>query len=332
MKFNPDELSDVILNKTSSKNVDYNSFLAEGIFYNNMIDRGSEQSILLEHGKEYNLNRYGFRSPPFIENVDFLFSGCSITYGVGLEQKDLWHERLVSKLGGSHASIAFPGDSVSGQVLKIFSYIQNFGNPKNIICLFPNFDRFLMYNNKKLLASDVFFRYYSKSVYKDMVDKEEDSIKTMVYLSELFKGPSDPNDSIEKSNYFKTPLSSNQVITQEISYMYSAQMINMLSQYCKMAGIQLIWSTWDNPSAKLIEHLKNNLYFNEYTDVSKENWNKDFKTETDIPQNNCHLEFKNHPDFHFASDRHMGLKHAHYGMHRQLHYFDNFLNKFKEIN
>lgn len=330
MQFNPNELADVILNKTSSKNIDYNSFLAEGIFYNNMITQESEWSTFMKDGKEWNLNGYGFRSPQFKKNVDFLFAGCSITQGVGLDQEYLWHEQFISKIGGSYASVAFSGDSISGQILKIFSYIKKFGNPKNIICLFPNFDRFLMYNNKNLLASNIFFRDYKENIYNDMVLKEKNITKAMNYFYQLFKTSSDINDSSGRPSYFKTPLSSNDVITQELSHMYSAQMINMLSQYCDTAGIKFMWSTWDEPSAELIKYLKNDLYFKEYVDMDLMKWSKNFKIEIDEFEIDCHTDFKNHPDFNFASDRDKGIEHSHHGIHRHMHYAENFLNKFKE--
>jgi uncharacterized protein YqgQ len=263
--------------------------------------------------------------------VDFLFSGCSVTYGTGLSQDDLWHEMLVKELGGEYASVAFAGDSIPSQVLKIFAYIKEFGNPKNIICLFPNFDRFLIYNNKNLLASRIFFRYYHDEEYNEMTSGNKTELESKAYLSDLFKSSADIYDTNGNTSYFKTPLPANDVITQEISHMYSAQFINMLSQYCAISGIKFIWGTWDFPSNLIIQKVKNNLYFSENIDIDLSNLHRDFNAKTDFdPTHNCHLKYQDHPEFHFASDRSIGVEHSHHGVHRQLHYFEAFLNKINE--
>jgi hypothetical protein len=331
MQFNPSELSDVIISESSSKSIQYNKFLEEGLFYNNNILKSESRGIIHQDGKEFSLNKYGFRSPDFKSNIDFLFSGCSITYGVGLSEEDLWHRLLVSELGGEYASVAFAGDSISGQVLKIFAYIKEFGKPKNIVCLFPNFDRFFMYNNKNLLASASFLRNYNPDKYEVMNSKYVSEIQSKEYLSNLFRTSADIYDTDGEIKYFKAPLVANQVITQEISHMYSAQFINMLSQYCEAAGIKFIWGTWDIPSNSIIKKVKNNSYFTEHVDLDLVDFERNFKDKTDLaPPLNCHKEYMNHPEFHFASDVSKGIEHAHYGLHRHLHFFEKFLKRIKE--
>jgi len=333
MQFTPNELADVIINKTSSEDIEYHDVLPKAIFYNDFVDYGLSTSTF-KNEKEISLNRFGFRSPEFKNGIDFLFSGCSVTYGVGLNEEDLWHSMLARELDIKYASVAYPGDSVASQVLKIFAYIKEFGSPKNIVCLFPNFDRFLMFNNKNLLASNQFFRYYQDEHWVNMMcgDAKEDDKNA--YLYNLLRASSDIHDTHGRPKYFKVPLISNDVITQEISHMYSAQMINMLSQYCQLANINLIWSTWDSPSARLINEVKNELYFKEYVDMGIDHWDRNFEKVTDLYTLNqgdihCHYDQANHAEFHFASDRIHGIGHAHYGFHRHLHFFDTFLNEIK---
>jgi hypothetical protein len=107
--------------------------------------------------------------------------------------------------------------------------------------------------------------------------------------------------------------------------------INMLSQYCAISGIKFIWGTWDLPSNLIIQKVKNNLYFSENIDMNLSNLNRDFNAKVDFdPTLNCHIEYKDHPEFHFASDVSKGIEHSHYGLHRHLHFFEKFLNKIRE--
>jgi len=338
MQFHPNELSESIVNKKSTVNIQYNDFLVDSIFYNNFIKISNKnQSFISREGKkQITINENGFRSPTFKKNQDYLFSGCSITYGVGLDIEDVWYEKLINKVGGEYASVAESGDSVVGQILKIFAYIKEFGNPKNIICLFPNFDRFLMYSNKNLLASKQFFKQYSEQEYNDITKSKMMDEKKNNYLSNLFKNSALINDSYNRSKYFKAPLLAEDIITSEISHMYSAQLINILSQYCNSAGINFIWSTWDAPSSEIINSIKNDLYFKEYIDLDLLQWNRNFINQTDLFKPNqlnekfCHFEFSDHPEFHFASDRENGIEHSHHGVHRHIHYFESFLSKIED--
>lgn len=330
MLFNPSELSRAILSESSVGSIDYNEYMVSNIFYNDFIKYETTHNAV-KNNKNFHFNLHGYRSPEFINNPDFLFSGCSITEGIGLDVDQIWYELLIKKVGGTHASVAYAGDSVVGQVLKIFSYIKNFGPPKHIICLFPNFDRILIYNNKSLLGSKMFFKNYNENYHKKIMSDNNSSIEKKQYVSSLFKSSSDIYDTEGRNKYFKIPLYANEVITQEISHMYSAQMINILSQYCKSLGIKFIWSTWDFPSAQIINKIKNNDYFAEYVDVESETWDYDYDkkivnyTKDDVIIN-CHQEFSSYPEFNFASDREMGIEHSHHGFHQQIHYYENFLS------
>ena len=330
------DLHGAVLNKKNTGTVRYNDFLIDGIFYNDNIITHLPQDTYFDSGKHFHPNKYGYRSPEFTKNVDYLFSGCSVTYGEGLDKQDIWFELLMKEVDGSYASVAYSGDSVVGQIFKIFSYIKEFGNPKNIFCLFPNFDRFLIYNNENLLASDHFFRYYDKNEYdRRMLN---DPVRRISYLSRLFKNSPSVDDSVTP-NFFKKkkihkPLVANDVITQEITYMYSSQLINILAEYCKSNGINFLWATWSVSGAEIVNEIKNQSHFQEYFDIGSSLWDRSFKKETDtyfvkdVPQD-CHQEFNSHPEFHFASDRDRGLEDAHFGFHRHIHYYENFLREMK---
>ena len=332
----PNELAEVILNKKNSKFIDYNDFLVRGIFYNENIILHEKRHNVIRDGQEISYNIHAYRSPDFQKNVDFLFSGCSVTAGMGLSVDTLWHEMLMKKINGSYCSVATAGDSIPAQVLKIFAYIKEFGNPKNIVCLFPDFDRFLIYNNKKLLGSRMFFKSYSKKQYNWAISEGKD-LRKLDYLYRIFKSSASLWNVDRETNYFKLPLLANDIITQEVSQMYSAQFINILSQYCEASGINFIWSSWDEKTDKLIKEIKNDLFFKEYVDVDSGKWYTDYKKNKDcFIENNvivdCHSEFKNKENFDIASDTKDGISHAHYGFHRHIHFYEKFLKHIKGIS
>lgn len=342
MKQQNKDLVDVVIDETSSKTIEYNSNLISTLYYNLNPELRKAPWTIIKDDKKISMNKNGFRSPDPVYSPDFLFAGCSVTYGWGLDLEDLWHEKLIKDLGGSYSSVAMHGDSITAQVLKIFAYIKEYGNPKNIVALFPDFDRFLTYNNNKMMATAQFNRAYDKDTY-EWAKKGGNDIRTQEYLNFMSKNSAtiDPNQS--ESDYFKRPLVADEVITQEISHMYSAQFINMLSQYCEVANIKFIWSTWDAEAERIIKKIKNDQFFKEYISVDANNWLANNEKEIDRVFNEsmhdgdygkseiiCHQEYSNSDTFNLASDRSLGMEHAHFGSHRHIHYYEAFREKIVE--
>lgn len=338
------DLSNVVVDEKSTDSIEYSHVLIPSIYYNLNPKLRKLPWIIIKDEKYIAMNRNGFRSPEPVTNPDYLFAGCSVTYGWGLDLEDLWHEKLISSLGGSYSSVAMHGDSVTGQVLKIFAYIKEYGNPKTIVALFPDFNRFLSYNNNKMLGTATYYRSYNKKTFDwSKTKKGGQDDRTNEYLNFMLKNNAtiDPNQS--SKDYFKRPLVADEVITQEISHMYAAQFINMLSQYCEAAGIKFIWSTWDAGTERVINKVKNDQFFKEYISMEANNWfydpesmvdnifdvsvhNKDY-SQTPI---DCHSEYSKSETFHLANDRSLGMHHAHFGSHRHIHYYEKFLKHINE--
>jgi hypothetical protein len=330
MKKNDGTLEDVIIQKKSSKNIEYTDGMTEALYYNYFPIIKKEPWTLIRDSKTISHNVYGFRSPDFIVNPDFLFSGCSVTYGWGLNLKDLWHEKIAYELNCSYASVAMHGDSIPGQVMKIFAYIKQFGAPKHIVALFPDFNRFLSFNNKKMLASQTFFNSFDQDTY-DWAKNGGNDYRTKEYLHYMYKNtaPVDPNQSTK--DYFKRPLISDEVITQEISHMYASHYIHMLSEYCHSNNIKFVWSTWEEKTELLIKTIQNDDFFSDYLCLDASKWQYDAKLNKDIYDNiECHKEYNSIDNFNLANDTKLGVEHAHYGVHRHIHYYEYFLNYIKE--
>jgi hypothetical protein len=331
-KFTSSSLAESIVNEKASKSVYYYPGIESDIYKNklNLIKNGGWKRM--EFGSICEYNEYGFRSPKFKKDIDLLFAGCSVASGLGLPIEETMPYILSNNLHVEYNSVARYGDSIPGQISKIFSYINEFGNPKKIVALFPDFNRFLTFNNQALLASQSFFDSYDEKTFVWANTQSENDFRTKEYMNFMIKNSTTVSAEQNPKGIYKRPLIANDVITEEISHMYAAQYIDMLSLYCKAAGIDFVWSTWDTTTNELIKKIN----FENYISCSPENWSvsgdldilHDPETKNKI---NCHEDKNNSTSFHVALDREKGIEHSHFGHHRHLHYAETFLNYLKGV-
>jgi hypothetical protein len=219
----------------------------------------------------YKYNSHGFRSTEFSSDVDILTAGCSHTFGSSIPFEHTWSQQLQKKIPNKKiATIAGPGYSTQKIISYIFRYFENIGNPKMIICNFPDFYRFLFLNN------------YSNRIvhhYKNMLETPTLDKKTKKELKSS-------SPAINWGYY--------------INYEY----IFMLEKYCDSNNIKLIWNIWEDHNYFLYNYIKNNDEINHilknYLVGSQEPY-KTFTHSADINYD-CHQEYKNHILFHQASD------------------------------
>lgn len=163
----------------------------------------------------YSVNSYGYRSDEFIENHEgkhVLFAGCSVTWGVGLEENEIWskivYERISSKEKYSgYFSLGFPGTCVTNQVYDIFEYCNKYGNPDSIFYCLPDFNRGFDPDAISPIKKTYFPPFYTK--YEDIIDKENKSKYTVSFT-----------EMINSLSYFS------------------------LYQYCKSNNIKLYSFSW----------------------------------------------------------------------------------------
>jgi hypothetical protein len=336
-------LFQVIMEEKSSDLINYNNRTVQNMYDNILENMEEKKARQFAHWDTPDImeNEHRFRSPSFTKDVDYLFSGCSVTYGIGLQKNHLWYEQLMQELKGSYSCVAMHGDSIPGQVLKIFAYIKEFGNPKNIIALFPDLNRFLVFNNQNLFCTQRFLNNVDSETYKwAFIKNQDDSSKE--YINFLIKSNAITDHHSNNTSYFKRPLIADDVITEEMAHFYSAQFINMLSMYCKIANINLIYSTWNHTSSMIFDKLKPKGLFPEYVSMYTERWvhnnldrasNKNDLTDVYKYENNiinCHQEHLGDEHFHVAMDRGDSIEHAHFGFHRHIHYYEEFLKYLKK--
>jgi hypothetical protein len=299
-------------------------------------------------GITYILNQHGYRFNNFIGNADILTLGCSVTAGSGLPLEETWAAVVSKETGLFYESLAVNGDSVFGQIRKAHAYIREFGKPKMILALFPDFRRFESINNLRHLKVDRAEQWEKKHI-KDFPNNPNYRL--------AYANTAHVHGYREQNQIFKTPLIIDAVLTPEISYFYSSQAIHMFSEYCKEAGIKFIWSTWDPYTAQVINKYKTDDFFNDYIDIETDTWMLDAKNIEDILfsesifnkiQSDKKISFEDiegwhakniskticdHGDEHLkdyyniALDREMGIRGAHFGSHRHIHYSKFFINK-----
>jgi len=289
----------------------------------------------------YQYNTFGFRSVEFSSKIDILTAGCSHTFGTGLPFEYTWSQQLQSMIPNHQiATIAWPGYSVQKIISMIFKYCKNIGNPKMIICNFPDFYRMLF-----LL---------------------KDSYKIIGYYPNI--GENYSYDKIKKKEILKS------LPSEYWGFYISYDYILMLEQYCDSNNIKLIWSTWfDGTSKGKSYNLDINNFVNDFQENLKNNFNHyyyDSQSSFDLffgslgvdPSEeliNCHqkLKEKTKDFFEIAYDRYIVpdrdrdnfQKHlemsrlekdknlntnlfamGHFGSHRNAHWAEFYYNIIKE--
>jgi hypothetical protein len=230
---------------------------------------------------EYDVNSKGFRSIEFVNNPDVITSGCSQSFGLGLPYQYIW-PNLLDKSGSLKVvNISYPGTSTQTIVEDIFKYINEYGNPKYIRILVPNFIRFQFL--KKIDAN-----YYIEAA--------------QGHFGDFLNTVANVDQSLGK--YEKLPLAIEKIMPYSVPFRTSLMHIKMLESYCEAAKINFKWATWDN---SLKYHFSQHDY--EF---------KNYVSNSDIlDYSSCHTELKEEFEelFYVAAD-----KNEHMGTHAHSHY------------
>lgn len=253
---------------------------------------------------KYELNSLGFRSPEFTENVDIVAVGCSQTVGLGVDSDKMWPKILSSKTEMSYVNLGVVGSSVAGMCELTMAYIRDYGNPKIICALLPGLYRMIL-----PLRKDVNDYVYNKS-------EEELEIKN-VNLAFASEGVLS-----EKTypSYSKKPHSVNDVLSYEVALHQSMMALNYLIEYCKVAKIQLVLSSWEVGTTKfLLDKVRNNK---SKLDLSSFDPLSEFDTFFYSPENiTCHSEIR-------GDTRNSGRDSSkHMGDHQHMHIAELFASK-----
>jgi hypothetical protein len=242
------------------------------------------------------VNSHGFRGENFKKDIDFLFAGCSQTYGYALREKSMWGVMLAKENNMSYANISMPGASVMHIIFNIFKYFEEYGHPKVIVGLFPDFYRIRTFLDSKIL-------------------NQRSNHPTKNNEENLFVN-SYGNRGKDFLKHLKLPTTPDNVYSEEFTYMINSMFITILENYCNKNKIDFIWSKTFNDE-KYDQNEDSFLAFKNY-------YNFSLKEELIY---GCHENNeKNDPTWNTASDN------AHFGTHINIHIKDFFQKILKEKN
>lgn len=276
----------------------------------------------IQSHNEYRLNSFGYRDPEYDGPVDLIAAGCSQTFGLGVPESARWSTVLARRLNMSVATLAISGWSAAGAINAVMDYIQNYGKPKAVALLLPDFGRFDYITNKSILIDKG-------------VNPEEEHEPVRIDIGHTTRVDAYPKIS-------KKPHRTEEVINPETGVFLNGQILRFFLAYCKEAGIQVVWGSWAGAVQELVSYtdslefeVAENKYlskydFSGYVDV---NYKHDEKRSLDaLAVKGCHDSEKENLEssvlkyYDYASDRQ-----HHMGAHAHLHVVDAFYERLHRL-
>ena len=254
---------------------------------------------------DYGLNSNYFRSPE-LGLVDLVTLGCSQTFGMGVDDDDIWPHRLAQTLNCSYVNLAMPGSAIETMVSSAFAYIQEYGKPKVIAALLPGYGRMQIPLNNKHFT------------FRDNRDKRD-----LIFMNNLNFGYREDGGPQDVPLISKRPHVIDELLPYEVALHQSMFALSVLIQYCKDVGIELVFSTWNGAMNDFIEkkkqHHMTKLDLSGYVKVPPVKWQPKHQA--------CHTELiKNESIWDVARD--CG---GHIGVHSHIHYAEAFAEKIEML-
>jgi hypothetical protein len=194
----------------------------------------------------YEYNSLGFRSDEFTTDHDgkhVLFSGCSLTEGVGGNLDSCWSYMTYSELSKNSKLSGFFNLSRYGWgydiiISNLMAYINIYGKPDQIFILFPNIGRYYVWKEEENKNFEIF--EYRGSIPNNSKElDEEPSWKRKITVQE-----------------------------QRSHFVIFTMLIKLFEEYCITNNIDLKWSTWDREDA---DNCINAGVFKKFVDMSNPN-------------------------------------------------------------
>jgi hypothetical protein len=201
------------------------------------IKKGIDVGTVDEHNG-YFINSFGLRGE-VKENVEILGSGCSITFGIGIPESGTWPKLLGDKINKNIMNLGSPGASAQTICIDIINYCLNNKMPKQIFCLFPDFFRSFVVEDKEFYKSK---REFNPDLEDDHLGFTFCNPKVSLHEDSLLM-------EIENKKYIEDYTSPHQLILNSINAIYT------LEAFCLSNNIQLFWTTWDIGSNMIMDKL-----------------------------------------------------------------------------
>jgi hypothetical protein len=118
------------------------------------------------------INNLNFRSDNFKNLHDgkhIVFTGCSNTWGVGLKKEEIWSYKTYEKISkeikcSGYFNLGILATSSISQIINLFKYFNEYGNPDIVFINFPDLLRFYGYHDKSKIFFDSFYQKESKEI------------------------------------------------------------------------------------------------------------------------------------------------------------------------
>lgn len=275
----------------------------------------------IDENNTYEINSLGFRGEVYTD-PEIIASGCSLTFGLGIPELGRWTNVLGNMINKNVMNLGSPGASVESICTNIIHYCMNNKMPKEIFCLFPDFFRSMVVVDKE---------FYKTKVKRDDSFQQKDSLQQMfcnpIVYTNKYKDEWRIFMEIEDQKYIEDATSPHQLILDSINFIY------ILESFCLSNNIKLHWTTWNVPSAIIMEELlklknfklKNFVNFVPESPLSK--------GDNRLPIDNCYLShdsefynsiyWKKGTDYSIENYKKV-IDHAHPGIHFQHHLADLF--------
>jgi hypothetical protein len=214
----------------------FNDLDNKSVFYNNLESSKWCRDTSWDEDS-FKVNSHGFRSEEFTnthKQKHILFSGCSVTYGLGLYANETWSYKLYENIikneeVSGYFNIAKPGASIMEIVSGIFKYMAAYGKPDTIFINLP----------------DAYRKYV-------VVDSEGSDNTKGIDVNKIITG-------VHQAIY---NLSSTE--NKKELFVYAYQYLMMLEEHCKSLGIDLyifsysqelndLLKSWDIESVIFVE-------------------------------------------------------------------------------
>jgi hypothetical protein len=180
---------------------------------------------------EHALNPYGFRCPEFKPNsAEYIFTGCSETFGSGGPIEESWAHILYTRLGKNKnfVNLGTPGAGWNEIIYNVVSYINEYGAPKYIFALLPNIEREPAFSNNHPRTG--FFEFLFTRQNNSNFHFYNWHIKDNFFKPKFF--------------YFKFNQKKYNNYSNLIKRRYDQMFI--LQNICNSLQIKLIWGSWQN--------------------------------------------------------------------------------------
>ena len=315
------------LNKFFSNTKNVGSCLtgSKDIVNSHRLSKDSKAVETIDEVNTYEINSIGCRGE-IDESSEIIASGCSITFGLGVPEEGRWTNLLSKKINKPIINLSNPGDSVENICMNTIQYCLSTKMPKEIFCFFPDFFR-----------SNV---VVDKEFYKSRVNRGE--MGTRDILEQIFCNPRIIQDKrslfmeVEDQKYIEDSTSPHQLILDSVKFIY------ILESFCLSNNIKLYWSTWNTPTAYVLEELSKieNFKLKKYTSFypphSEYTGIGGFILDNCNPDTHEH-DLNDHPSWSVGSDysfidNKKTFKNSHPGIHTQEHISEFFYNLYKEHN